>query len=128
LNVGCLQALGAANNLEFNSLPLVEGAIAIRLNSGEMDENVLASLALDEAKAFAGVKPLHCTLFLHRCVPFREKSYLMHSFPVTLWEAGRLSLILQDTAEAGGKQKKGRKLKPATLSKQKAKQEQQTQL
>jgi len=46
---------------------------------------------------------------------------------VTLSEAGRLSLIHQDTAESGWETKKGRKLNPATLSKQKAKQEQQTQ-
>jgi hypothetical protein len=30
-----------------------------------MDENVLASLALDETKALASVKPLHCSLFFH---------------------------------------------------------------
>jgi hypothetical protein len=65
LNVGSLQALGAADNLEFNGLSLVEGAIAVRLNGGEMDENVLASLALDETKTLAGVKPLHCSLFFH---------------------------------------------------------------
>jgi len=105
LNVGSLQALGAADNLEFNGLPLVEGAIAVCLNGGEVDENVFASLALDETKAFAGIKPLHCTLFFHRCVPLKKK--LSDAlFPVTLWEAGRLSLILQDTAEAGGKQER----------------------
>jgi hypothetical protein len=69
LNVGSLQTLGAADNLEFNGLTLIERAIAVRLNRGEMDENVLAALALDETKAFAGVKPLHCSLFFHRCVP-----------------------------------------------------------
>jgi hypothetical protein len=69
LNVGSLQALGAPDNLEFNGLTLIERAIAVRLNRGEMDENVLAALALDETKAFAGVKPLHCSLFFHRCVP-----------------------------------------------------------
>jgi hypothetical protein len=45
-----------------------------------MDENVLAALALDETKALAGVKPLHCSLFFHRCVPLIYKSYLVHSF------------------------------------------------
>jgi len=74
LNVGSLQALGAADNLEFNSLPLVEGAIAVRQNGGEMDENVLAGLALDETKALCGVKPLHCSLFFHRCVPLNRKA------------------------------------------------------
>jgi hypothetical protein len=74
LNVGSLQALGAADNLEFNGLALIERAIAVRLNSGEMDENVLAALALDESKTLAGVKPLHCTLFFHRCVPLKVKA------------------------------------------------------
>jgi hypothetical protein len=39
-----------------------------------MDENVLAALALDESKALAGVKPLHCTLFFHRNVPLKIKA------------------------------------------------------
>ena len=65
LNVGSLQTLGAADHLKLNGLTLVERAIAVRLNSGEMDENVLASLALDETIALAGIEPLHCTLFFH---------------------------------------------------------------
>ena len=69
LNVGSLQALGAADNLEFNGLALVKRAVAVRLNGGEMDENVLTALALDETKTLGGVKPLHCSLFFHRCVP-----------------------------------------------------------
>jgi len=65
LNVGSLQTLGAADHLKLNGLTLVERAIAVRLNRGEMDENVLASLALDETIALAGIEPLHCTLFFH---------------------------------------------------------------
>jgi hypothetical protein len=71
LNVGSLQTLRSADNLEFNGLSLVEGAVAVALDGGEMDENVLAALALDETKSFAGVKPLHCTLFFHRSFPFQ---------------------------------------------------------
>jgi len=70
LNVGSLQTLRSAHNLEFNGLSLVEGAVPVALDGGEMDENVLAALALDETKSFAGVKPLHCTLFFHRCFSF----------------------------------------------------------
>ena len=72
LNVGGLQPLGTADNLEFNGLTLVEGAVAVRLDGGEVDENVLASLALDETKALAGVEPLDCTLFFHRCFLFKK--------------------------------------------------------
>ena len=35
-----------------------------------MDENVLARLPLDESKAFAGVKPLDCSLFFQLCFSF----------------------------------------------------------
>jgi len=72
LNVGSLQALRALDDLEFNGLPLVEGAIAVSLYGGEMDENVLAALTLDETKALAGVEPLDCTLFFHRCFLFKK--------------------------------------------------------
>jgi hypothetical protein len=63
LNVRGLQALGAANDLKFDCLAVAQGAIAIRLDRGEMDENVLSGLALDETKALAGVKPLYSSLF-----------------------------------------------------------------
>jgi len=72
LNVGGLQPLGTADNLEFNGLTLIERAIAVRHDSGEVDENVLTSLALDETKALAGVEPLDCTLFFHRCFLFKK--------------------------------------------------------
>jgi len=35
-----------------------------------MDENVLPGLALDESKAFAGIKPLHGSLFSQLCFSF----------------------------------------------------------
>jgi len=63
LNVRGLQALGAADDFELDRLAVVQRLVAIRLDRGEMDENVLSGLALDEAKAFAGVKPLDCSLF-----------------------------------------------------------------
>jgi hypothetical protein len=56
-----------------------------------MDENVLAALTLDETKALAGVKPLHCSLFFHRCVPLNYKSYLVHSFSGDPYEGSRAS-------------------------------------
>jgi hypothetical protein len=105
LNVGSLQALGAADNLEFNGLSLVERAIAVRLNSGEMDENVLAALALDESKALAGVKPLHCTLFFHRIVPLNKKAIWCTLFPGTFRGTGRLSLILDTAVKRVGNKK-----------------------
>jgi hypothetical protein len=58
-----LQALGAARDFELNRLAFAQRFVTLRHDGGKVDENVLAGLALDESKAFAGVKPLHCSLF-----------------------------------------------------------------
>ena len=42
-NVRCLKALGAFQEIEFNGLTLVERAVAIFLDCGEMDEHIFAS-------------------------------------------------------------------------------------
>ena len=63
-NVRRLQALGAARDFELNRLAVVQRLVTIPHDRGEMDENVLAGLPLDESKALAGIKPLNCSLFL----------------------------------------------------------------
>jgi hypothetical protein len=60
-----LQALRPTGHFEFNRLAFVQRFIALRLDRGEMDEDVLAGLALDESESLAGVEPLHCSLFSH---------------------------------------------------------------
>jgi hypothetical protein len=60
-----LQAFGAAGNFELNRLAFVQRFVSFRLNSGKMDENVLAGLALDESESLAGIEPLDCSLFSH---------------------------------------------------------------
>jgi hypothetical protein len=67
LYVRGLQALGALGDFEFNRLAIVQRLVAISHDRGEMDENVLTALALDEPKALAGIEPLHCTLFFTHC-------------------------------------------------------------
>jgi hypothetical protein len=67
LYVRGLQTLGALDDFEFNRLAIVQRLVAISHNSGEMDENVLTALALNEPKALAGIEPLHCTLFFTHC-------------------------------------------------------------
>ena len=69
-DVRSLETLGASGDLEFNRLTFVQRFISLRLNRGEMDENVLARLALDESKSLAGIKPLHCSLFFQLCFSF----------------------------------------------------------
>jgi hypothetical protein len=126
LNVGSLQALGAADNLEFNGLALVERAIAVRLDGGEMDENVLASLALDETKALAGVKPLDCTLFFHKCSFSKLKLSDALFFRDLLGKPGVFRCD-PDTAVKRAGNKKRPQVEACGALKQKAKQEQQTQ-
>ena len=69
-DVRCLQALGALGHFEFNRLAFVQRFVALRLNRGEVDENVLAGLALDESKSLAGIEPLYCSLFFQLCISF----------------------------------------------------------
>ena len=63
LNVRGLQALGAADDFEFDRLAVIQRLVAIRLDRGKMYEYIFPGLTLDEAKAFAGVEPLYCSLF-----------------------------------------------------------------
>src|SRR6266852_120163 len=68
LDVRGLQALGALGDFEFNRLAIIQRLVAISHDRGEMDENVLTALALDESKALAGIEPLHCSLFFTHCI------------------------------------------------------------
>ena len=76
-DVRSLQALGAPGDFEFNRLAFVQRLVPLRLNGGEMDENVLAGLALDEPKTLAGIKPLHCSLFSHLFTHFYFKLFVL---------------------------------------------------
>jgi hypothetical protein len=105
LNVRGLQALGAADDFEFDRLAVVQGLVAIRLNRGKMYEYIFPGLALDETKALAGVKPLHCSLFFAHFV-------VLFSL-IKLSGALRLQLLFCVTAEAGTK--KGREFDPRPL-------------
>jgi len=69
-DVRCLQALGALGHFEFNRLAFVQRLVPLRLNRGEVNENVLAGLALDESEALAGIEPLYCSLFFQLCFSF----------------------------------------------------------
>ena len=76
LYVRGLQALGALGDFEFNRLAIIQRLIAISHDRGEMDENVLTALALDETEALAGIEPLHCSLFFtHCCTRFCQPGY-----------------------------------------------------
>jgi len=69
-NVRSLESLRTRGHFEFNRLAVVQRLVSLRLNRGEMHENIVAGLALDESEALAGVKPLYCSLFFQLCVSF----------------------------------------------------------
>ncbi len=75
-NVLGLQALRALPYLELNRLAFVEALVAVHLDRGKMDEDVLTGLALDEPVTLAGVEPLHCSLLFHCC----PSSFMMKLF------------------------------------------------
>src|ERR1700730_11478424 len=134
LDVRGLQALGTLGDFEFNRLAIIQRLVAISHDCGEMDENVLSTLALDESKALAGIEPLHCTLFFTHCF----YSFLLTAMR-SYFESGRVGTVLvmsylvprlrtpQQSYGPSLGVKKGRKCDLATdLTLPKAIQEQQT--
>src|SRR6266436_4789099 len=65
-DVACLEALGAFEQIELHHLPLVQSAITVLLDGGEMHEYVFAGGPLDETKTLGSVEPLHCSLLSHK--------------------------------------------------------------
>src|SRR5512143_1390717 len=63
LNVLSLPALGSLHDVELNRLTFLKAAETVRLDGGEMDENVLAILAADKTKTLSVVEPLYSSLF-----------------------------------------------------------------
>ena len=64
-----LQTFRPLLDFELDLLPLIQRFVTIALNGGEMDEYVLARLALNETKTFRSVEPLHDTLLFAHGIP-----------------------------------------------------------
>src|SRR5258708_4614661 len=60
-DVGRLEALRAAADVELHDLPLLEGAETFGLDGALVTEDVFAAVLLDESKALRIVEPLHCS-------------------------------------------------------------------
>src|SRR5687768_10540352 len=60
-DVLCLEALGAAGDVELDLLPFLEGAEPLRLNRGVVAEDVVSALLRDETEPLGVVEPLHST-------------------------------------------------------------------
>ena len=68
LNVLCLEALGAAHDVELNALRFLKAAEAIGVDRREVNEDVFViAIASDESKALGVVEPLNNTLFHDWC-------------------------------------------------------------
>ena len=65
-DVACLEALGAFEQIELHGLALVQSAITVLLDGGEMNENVLPGRALDEPVSLSSIEPLYCALLSHK--------------------------------------------------------------
>src|SRR5205085_2168242 len=72
LNVLSLPALRAFGHIELHRLPFLQALETARLNSGEMHEDILATLTADKAIAFRVIEPLYCSLFCHLIFLFRS--------------------------------------------------------
>ena len=76
-----LQALGSLLDFEFHGLALIESLVTLRLNGAVVDENVFATLPLNEPIALACVKPLDRSLFSTQLLTPQRESYLRSSSP-----------------------------------------------
>lgn len=65
------KALGPLHEFILHGLSLIQGPVAILLDSGKVDEHVFPGRALNEAIAFGSVKPLYSSLLFHKCNSFR---------------------------------------------------------
>jgi hypothetical protein len=57
-DIGGLVALGTLDDFEFHRRAFLQVTVSVTLDGGVVDENVFATLALDESVAFCGVEPL----------------------------------------------------------------------
>jgi hypothetical protein len=76
LYVLCLKALGAVGDVKLHRLAFLQAPESIRLDSGEMHENISAVAAADETISFCVIEPFHGSLF-HYFVPV-----FLFEFPV----------------------------------------------
>jgi len=64
-----LQTLRALLDFELDLLSFIQRLVTVALNGGKMDEYILARLALNKAKTFRSVEPLHYTLLFAHGIP-----------------------------------------------------------
>jgi hypothetical protein len=63
--VSRLEPLGALQQIKLHGFALIQRAVTILLDGGEMNEDIFPCGPLDETISFSPVKPLHSTLLSH---------------------------------------------------------------
>ena len=56
-----LQSFRTLLDFELNRLAFIQRAVAVRLNGREVNEDIFATLTLDEAVTLRGIEPLYCS-------------------------------------------------------------------
>jgi len=76
-DVAGLKTLGALFNSELDLLAFLQILKAFALNRREVDKDIIAAFASEEAVALCSVKPLDCTVdtFRHFCLLMANKKY-----------------------------------------------------
>src|SRR6516225_678398 len=72
-----LQTFRPLLDFELDLLSLIQRLVAVALNGGEMDEHILARLALNKPKTFRSVEPLHGTLLFAHGIPLLSKEFAL---------------------------------------------------
>jgi hypothetical protein len=63
--IGRAQTLWSLLADKLDGLAFIQGLVTIRLDGGEMDEDVLSAGTLDEAESLGAVEPFHYALLFH---------------------------------------------------------------
>ena len=79
-DVGRLEAFGAFEQVKLHGLTLVQGAVAVLLDGGEVHEYIFPRGALDKSIPLRPVEPLHCTFLSHGKNSFHNREELFSSF------------------------------------------------
>ena len=93
LYVLCLKALGAVGDAKLHRLAFLQTLKSIRLDSGEMHENISAIAAADETISFCVIEPFHCSLFHYLYLFFYLNFLLQDRLLFVRWWRERRDLL-----------------------------------
>src|SRR5208282_5099836 len=80
-DVGRLEAFGALEQIKLHGFTLVQGAVAVLLDGGEVHEYIFPRGALDKSIALRPVEPLDCTFLSHGNYSFHQSRRIFSGLP-----------------------------------------------